>query len=79
MSTIFWPKFLPLTFDLLREYAGGQTAAAAILDNLKENVMAEVHVAPWVRLDAKPGKEKEVADFLHDGLAIVQEEPATTA
>ncbi|HMH05517.1 MAG TPA: hypothetical protein VK579_02435 [Terriglobales bacterium] len=41
--------------------------------------MAEVHVAPWVRLDAKPGKEKEVADFLHDGLAIVQEEPAATA
>lgn len=41
--------------------------------------MAEVHVALWVRLDAKPGKEKEVADFLRDGLAIVQEEPATTA
>ena len=26
--------------------------------------MADVHVALWVRLDAKPGKEKEVADFL---------------
>ena len=25
------------------------------------------------------GKEKEVADFLRSGLAIVQEEPATTA
>jgi quinol monooxygenase YgiN len=32
-----------------------------------------------LRLDAKPGKEKEVADFLRGGLAIVQEEPATTA
>ena len=41
--------------------------------------MADVHVALWVRLDAKPGKEKEVADFLRSGLAIVQEEPATTA
>jgi quinol monooxygenase YgiN len=41
--------------------------------------MADVHVALWVRLDAKPGKEKEVADFLRGGLAIVQEEPATTA
>jgi len=30
-------------------------------------------------LDAKPGKEKEVADFLCGGLAIVREEPATTA
>jgi quinol monooxygenase YgiN len=41
--------------------------------------MADVHVALWVRLEAKPGKEKEVADFLRGGLAIVQEEPATTA
>jgi quinol monooxygenase YgiN len=32
-----------------------------------------------VRLDAKPGKEKEVESFLKGGLAIVQEEPATTA
>ena len=41
--------------------------------------MVDVHVALWVRLDAKPGKEKEVADFLRGGLAIVQEEPATMA
>src|SRR6478736_5916644 len=41
--------------------------------------MAAVHVALWVRLDAKPGKEKAVAEFLRSGLAIVQEEPATTA
>jgi quinol monooxygenase YgiN len=41
--------------------------------------MADVHVALWVCLDAKPGKEKEVADFLRSGLAIVQQEPATIA
>jgi quinol monooxygenase YgiN len=41
--------------------------------------MPDVHVALWVRLDAKPGKEKEVADFLRGGLAIVQGEPATIA
>jgi quinol monooxygenase YgiN len=41
--------------------------------------MAEVHVALWVRLDAKPGKEREVADFLRGGLAILLEEPATIA
>ena len=35
--------------------------------------MADVNVALWVRLNAKPGKEKEVADFLRGGLAIVQE------
>lgn len=36
-------------------------------------------VALFVRLEAKPGKEKEVEDFLRGGLSIVQEEPATTA
>ena len=38
-----------------------------------------VSVALWVRLEAKPGKEAEVENFLKGGLAIVQEEPATTA
>ena len=38
-----------------------------------------VKVALLVRLEAKAGKEKEVEDFLRGGLAIVQEEPATTA
>lgn len=38
-----------------------------------------VTVALFVRLEAKPGKEKEVEDFLRGGLTIVQEEPATTA
>jgi quinol monooxygenase YgiN len=38
-----------------------------------------VTVALLVRLEAKPGKEDEVAEFLRGGLALVQEEPATTA
>jgi quinol monooxygenase YgiN len=38
-----------------------------------------VDVALFVRLEAKAGKEADVAKFLRDGLAIVQEEPATTA
>jgi quinol monooxygenase YgiN len=38
-----------------------------------------VTVALLVRLEAKPGKEEEVANFLRDGLSLVQEEPATTA
>jgi quinol monooxygenase YgiN len=38
-----------------------------------------VTVALYVRLDAKAGKEQEVADFLRGGLAIVEDEPATTA
>ena len=38
-----------------------------------------VKVALFVRLEAKPGKEAEVENFLKSGLPIVQEEPATTA
>jgi quinol monooxygenase YgiN len=38
-----------------------------------------VKVALFVRLEAKPGKEKDVEDFLMGGLPIVMEEPATVA
>lgn len=38
-----------------------------------------VTVALYVQLEAKPGKESEVEQFLKSGLAIVQEEPETTA
>lgn len=38
-----------------------------------------VKVALFVRLEAKPGKEKEVESFLLGGLPLVEEEPATTA
>ena len=38
-----------------------------------------VTVALLVRLEAKPGKEKDVENFLRGGLALVEEEPATTA
>jgi quinol monooxygenase YgiN len=37
-----------------------------------------VNVALFVRLEAKPGKEAAVAEFLRGGPPIVQEEPATT-
>lgn len=38
-----------------------------------------VKVALFVRLEAKPGKEKAVESFLMSGLPLVQEEPATIA
>ena len=38
-----------------------------------------VKVALYVRLDAKPGKENDVENFLRGGLAIVEQEPATIA
>jgi quinol monooxygenase YgiN len=36
-----------------------------------------VNVGLFVRLEAKPGKEKAVADFLETGLQLVNEEPTT--
>jgi quinol monooxygenase YgiN len=36
-----------------------------------------VTVALLVRLEAKPGKEEDLENFLRGGLPIVQEEPAT--
>ena len=38
-----------------------------------------VKVALYVQLEAKPGKEEEVEQFLNSGLALVEEEPETTA
>lgn len=38
-----------------------------------------VTVGLLVRLEAKSGKESEVEQFLKSGLAIVEEEPETTA
>jgi quinol monooxygenase YgiN len=38
-----------------------------------------VKVALFVRLEAKPGKEKDVESFLKEGLPLVMEEPATAA
>ena len=36
-----------------------------------------VKEALWVALEAKPGKEKELENFLTDALPVVQAEPAT--
>ncbi len=38
-----------------------------------------VSVALYVRLEAKPGKEKEVEAFLKGGLPLVEQEPGTVA
>ena len=37
----------------------------------------DVTVALLVRFEAKRGREQEVADFLRQGLALVEREPAT--
>ncbi len=41
--------------------------------------MASVNVALYVRLEAKEGKEDEVAQFLAGALPLAEDEPDTTA
>lgn len=41
--------------------------------------MATVTKGLWVPLEAKPGKEADVARFLEGGQALVEDEPDTTA
>ncbi|MGH9164914.1 MAG: putative quinol monooxygenase [Acidimicrobiales bacterium] len=41
--------------------------------------MADVSVALLVTLEAKPGKEAAVEEFLNSGLPLVEQEPQTTA
>ena len=38
-----------------------------------------VKVALFVKLEAKPGKQKDVESFLFSSLPLVQQEPATSA
>lgn len=42
-------------------------------------VKQAVNVALFVKLEAKPGKEQEVEQFLRAGLPLVEAEPGTTA
>lgn len=56
----------------------GSSAAATHADKERNPLMAtQVNVGLFVRLEALPGKEDDVAAFLDQGLALVQEEPDT--
>jgi quinol monooxygenase YgiN len=44
----------------------------------KEEMADTVKVGLLVRLEAKPGKESEVENFIRSGLSAVQQEPSTT-
>jgi len=45
--------------------------------DLSEQEMKMTKFALYVPLEAKPGKEKEVADFLRSALSLVNTEPGT--
>jgi quinol monooxygenase YgiN len=43
-----------------------------------EMSVSDANVGLWVRMEAKPGKEAEVEEFLKGGLDLVNEEPETS-
>ena len=53
-------------------------AAPAFAKTPHADALAGSRVGLYVELDAKPGKEAAVADFLRGGKALVDAEPATT-
>jgi protease I len=44
-----------------------------------EDVATDASCALFVRLEAKPGREADVENFLREGLTLVEDEPGTTA
>jgi quinol monooxygenase YgiN len=47
--------------------------------HVASHTRSQVRTALLVRLDAKPGKEAEVAEFLRQAEPLVEQEPATTS
>jgi quinol monooxygenase YgiN len=59
---------------------GGRTISSGTpIATALENLTAMTTVGLFVRLEAKPGREADVANFLKSAVPLVQAEPATTA
>jgi quinol monooxygenase YgiN len=61
--------------------AGSGALADGLVERHEKGTNEEVpmvRVGLWVKLEAKPGKESAVAEFLTGGLALAQQEPDTT-
>src|SRR5215475_13737888 len=69
--TVSKMAFLPLVPGAVRVYASGLSRG----DGSKECPM--VNLSLFVRLEAKPGKENEVAAFLKQGLELANREATT--
>jgi len=55
------------------------SSASQVLAQAGGGSPQHVNVALYVRLEAKPGKEEAVAEFLRQGKALAEAEPATIA
>jgi quinol monooxygenase YgiN len=65
----------------LRVFADNIKAAPRVARRMREAEpqWQRVKLALMVRLEARPGKENELAEFLRQTLSLMQDEPETTA
>jgi quinol monooxygenase YgiN len=59
--------------------AAAVSSASQVFAQIGAGSLQKVNVALYVALEAKPGKEEAVAEFLRQGRALVEAEPATIA
>jgi hypothetical protein len=59
--------------------AAAVSSASQVFAQTSGGSPQKAKVAVYVLLEAKPGKEEAVAEFLRQGKALVEAEPATTA
>ena len=67
---------LPIRRDI-RETREAADTDESITPKKGHTMARDVSVALLVRIEAMPGKEQDVVDFLRQGLSLVQEEPDT--
>jgi len=67
-------NFLP-RWEPLRRFS----SASQVFAQTGGGSLQKVNVAVYVALEAKPGKEEAVAEFLRQGKALAEAEPATIA
>src|SRR5262245_2462169 len=61
----------------MRNLAAGRSEARGIFSQLKSRRITMLSIGLFVRIEAKPGKEQEVAGFLQQGLQLANQEPTT--
>jgi quinol monooxygenase YgiN len=59
--------------------AAAVSSASQVFAQTGGGSLQKVNVAVYVALEAKPGKEEAVAEFLRQGKALAEAEPATIA
>src|SRR6202012_1415074 len=83
LPTPMWPKCAPISFVWTTSPPNIWTTISPRMRDKGVPFMAKESVslktALFVRLEAKPGKESQVEQFLRDGFPLVEQEPGPVA